>query len=184
MKKMLFPFLGLLVLFFQRCGVKSDKAVDPKKNYSISMTGFDSLQLGMTKAELEAILDTTFSLKHIKVDGGAYDTFNSRYKGTDITIYLSEGDDSSLATLFGIQTTDSSFKTPTGIGVGSEKEKVIEAYTNHTKYIAPEYEAYPVRSKTKSVVAVMDTVESRGLIFHIVNRKVSSVELCSYYEFY
>jgi hypothetical protein len=137
----------------------------------------------MTKAELEAMLGTTFTLRHIKVDGGPYDTIRTRYKGMDVQIYLFEGDDQTVATVYGIRSDDPSFKTMDGIGVGAEKEKVIDAYEKHTKYIAPAYETYPVRSKTKSFIAVMDTLESRALIFHIMNRKVSSVEVSSYYEF-
>jgi len=67
--------------------------------------------------------------------------------------------------------------------VGTAKEKVIDAFEDHTKYIAPVYETYPARSKTKSLIAVMDTIESRALLFHIINRKVSAVEVSSYYEF-
>jgi hypothetical protein len=148
------------------------------------MSGLDSLKLGMAKAELEAMLDTTFRLQHIQVDGGPYDTFSTRYKGVELMIYLYESDDKTIATLYGMQSSDPSCKTMEGLGVGTEKAKVIDVYANYKKYIAPEYEAYPVRSKTKSVIAVMDTVQSRALIFHIVNRKVSSIELSSYYEFY
>ena len=183
MIRMVFPFWGLLLIVFHSCDTKSNKTEPRKNEYHIGMTGLDSLQLGMNKAELEDMLDTTFDLKHIHVDGGPYDTFSTKYKGVDILIYLYESDDQTIATLYGIQSGDSSCKTVAGIGMGTEKAKVIDAYANFKKYIAPEYEKYPVRSKTKSVVAVMDTVPGRALLFHIINRKVSSIELSSYYEF-
>jgi len=183
MKSTLFPFLGLLVTLFYNCANKSNNADPPKKEYTIGMTGFDSLKLGMSKAELEAMLDTTFKLQHIGVDSGPYDTFSTKYKGMTLMIYLYEGDDKTVATLYGLQSGDSSVRTIAGIGVGTEKAEVIDAYAGYRKYIAPEYETYPVRSKTKSVIAVMDTVDNRALLFHIVNRKVSSIEISSYYEF-
>jgi hypothetical protein len=182
MKRMLFLIWGLLMLF-QSCTSKSNKAEPQNKSYAIGMSGFDSLKLGMSKAELEAMLGTSFKLQHIKVDGGASDTINTKYKGTDIVIYLNEGDDSTIATVFGIRSNDPSFKTAEGIGVGTEKAKVIDTYENNTKYIAPEMEEYPVRSKTKSMIAVVDTVETRAMLFHIIDKKVSAVEITSYYEF-
>ena len=183
MKKMLHLLCLLAATHLYSCNTKSDKAGVQDKDYLIDMTGLDSLKLGMSKADLEALLNTKFTLRHIKVDNGPYDTFNTKYKDVDLTIYLYEGDDESIATLYGIQSTDPSCKTAAGIGMGTEKAKVIDAYTNHKKYIYPEYETYPVRSKTKSVIAVMDTLESKALLFHIVNRKVSSIELSSYFEF-
>lgn len=183
MKRTLFLIWGLLVMLLYGCNTKTSKAEPQNINYPISMNSFDSLELGMTKAELEAMMDTTFKLQHIKVDGGPYDTIRTSYKGADVMIYLYESDDKTIATVYGIRSSDPSFRTKDGIGVGTEKAKVIDAYENHTKYIAPEYETYPVRSKIKSLIAVMDTVESRALLFHIINRKVSSVEVSSYYEF-
>jgi hypothetical protein len=41
-----------------------------------------------------------------------------------------------------------------------------------------------LHSKTHSIVAVMDTFETRAMVFHIVNRKVTAVEICRHYEFY
>ena len=182
MRKILFPVWGLLVLLSYSCNTKSNKAEPQAKNLPISMNGFDSLTLGMPKAELEAMLDTSFNIPRI-AEGEFSDTVHTKYKGIDITVILSEGDDKTLAKVHGILTNDSSFRTKEGIGVGTSKEKVIDAYENYTKYIAPVYETYPVRSKTKSLVAVMDTVETRALLFHIINRKVWAVEVSSYYEF-
>ena len=183
MKKIVFSIWGLLVIFFHSCDTKSNGPEVDNIDFYIGMTGLDSLQLGMTKAELEDLLDTSLNLKHIHVDGGPYDTFRTKYKGVEIMIYLYESDDQTVATLYGLQSSDPSCKTVAGIGMGTEKAKVIDAYSNNKKYIAPEYEKYPLRSKIKSVIAVMDTFESRALLFHIINRKVSSIEVSSYYEF-
>lgn len=182
MRNKLFAFLSLLV-FFNSCETKNKQAPPSAIDHRIDMEGLDSLKLGMTKAELEAMLKDTFKLKHISVDGGPYDTFNTKYNGANVTIYLYESDEKTVATLYGLQTSDTTCKTKEGIGVGAEKIKVIDAYSDYKKYIAPVYETYPERSKTKSVIAVVDTAGSRAMLFHIINRKVSSVELSSYYEF-
>src|SRR5687768_2400923 len=99
MNRLFFPFLGVLVMLFQNCNTKSKNAVSQNIHYPISMQGFDSLKLGMTKAELEAMMDTSFTLKHIKVDDGPYDTINTKYKGKDITVYLYGSDDERVATV-------------------------------------------------------------------------------------
>src|SRR5688572_16921591 len=118
MTRKLFPIWGLLFMLFHSCHTKSKKAEPQNKNYTVDMNGFDSLKLGMTKAELEALIDTSFKLQHIKVDGGPYDTISTKYKGIDITIYLYESDDKTVATVYGIRSNDPSFKTIDGIGVG------------------------------------------------------------------
>lgn len=183
MKKNLLLPLGMIAAIFLSCSNNSTTAGKVQNNnYLVSMEGIDSIKLEMTKAELEKLLDTTIQLPNL-AGGGAPDTIITKYRGMDITLYFDGGNDST-ATLRGIQTSNSSCKTATGIGVGSEKINVINAYEDHTKYVAPEYEVYPVRSATKSAVAVMDTVRSNAIIFHILDKKVASVEVQSYYEFY
>lgn len=185
MKKKLLPVLGFFSIVLFHCG--NDQAPgkgDQNNNYLVTMEGFDSIKLNMNKSELEKILETKITLKHIGVDGGFSDTVEVKYKSEDITLFLDEVGAGSIAELRGIETSSPRFKTVTGIGTGSDKMNVISAYPDNTKYIAPEYEEYPVRSTTKSTVAVLDTVGSQALVFHIQNKKVTSVELRSYYEFY
>lgn len=185
MKKKLFPAIGFVTIMLLNCG-NDDSSKEKKQNsiYPVSMEGFDRLKLNMTKAEVEKLLKTTITFKHIKVDGGFSDTVAAKYKNEDIILYFDEVSDETIGELRGMETKSSSFKTASGMSAGSDKLAVIDAYASHTKYVAPEYEEYPVRSATKSVVAVMDTVQTSALVFHIINRKVSSLELRSYYEFY
>ncbi|HUR66630.1 MAG TPA: hypothetical protein VMZ03_09780 [Chitinophagaceae bacterium] len=183
MRKFLLP----LLIFLIACGGKKKEAGTKNENtyYLLSLEGIDSLKLGMTKVQLEKVLNTTLNLKHIKVDEAGYDTVPVKYKDADLILYLEEDRDSSVAHLIGLSTSYPSCKTTSGIAVGTDKINVIETYADHLKYVAPEYEVYPVRSLTKSVVAVMDTaMPYKALVFHIVNRKVVSMELSSYYEFY
>lgn len=187
MKKILFPAFGLFACILLSCGNKTNNTANPQnKDYPVSWAGIDSLKLDMTKAELEKLLNTTLTFKHIKVDGGAADTLPVQYKNMDFVIYLEESDSESVATLKGIRTENASCKTATGLGVGSDKINVIDSYPENKQYVALEYEEYPVRSTTKSVVAVMDTASTslRAIQFHIINKKVVGVEVNSYYEFY
>ena len=184
MKKLRWPAAGLLVGIILSCGNSNSKTADlQNRTYLISMNGIDSLRLGMGKAELEKLLGTTFTLRHIP-EGGATDTFPARYKNNDFVIILQEGDDSTIATLHGVSTTSAACKTANGLGVGSEKIKVIEGYPINKKFVGPVYDEYPVISQTRSVVAVTDTFQTNAIQFHIINRKVVSVEVNSYYEFY
>ncbi len=184
MKKLIIPVLGLFTLILLSCKDKQGNTVTTQKTeYLVSMNGIDSLQLGMPKAELEKMLHTTLTFQHINIDGGG-DTLNVKYKDMNFVIYLEEGDSQSVATLIGMRTEDTSCKTSSGLGVGADKIKVIDDYPANRKYVVLEYEQYPVRSTTKSVVAVMDTIGAHAIQFHIVNKKVVSVEVNKYYEFY
>lgn len=183
MRKAILPFL----IFLIACGSKKDEdgAKNENTDYILSMEGMDSLKLDMTKPQLEKLLNTTLKFKHIRIDDAGYDTVQVKYKDADLILYLTEDSDSSIAHLNGIATSHPAFKTPAGVTIGTDKIKVIDAYPDNFKYVGPVYEEYPVRSNTKSIVAVMDTaVGSRALIFHIVARKVVSMELASYFEYY
>ncbi|MEO6613075.1 MAG: hypothetical protein ABIT05_07420 [Chitinophagaceae bacterium] len=183
MKKKTPLFLVVLAVIALSCGNKKEKDNPPQNNdYLVSMNGIDSLNLGMTKAELEKLLNTKLNFPHIVADNGG-DTINVKYRNIDMTLFMDGSADSS-ATLRGIQTSDPSCKTAGGVGVGADKMKVIDSYADYLKYVAPEYEEYPVRSSTRSAVAVMDTLNTGAMVFHIINKKVVSVEVQSYYEFY
>jgi len=185
MRKKLFPVLGLLACIALSCGSKKTKttADTPQNNdYLVSMSGIDSVKIDMTKADLEKLLNTKLTLPHISADNGI-DTLHVKYKGMDMTFFM-DGSSDSTATLRGIQTSNVSCKTTAGIGTGSGKMNVIDAYADYLKYVGPEYEEYPVRSATKSEIAVMDTLTANAMVFHIINKKVVSVEVRYYYEFY
>ncbi|HEV7781467.1 MAG TPA: hypothetical protein VGO58_09380 [Chitinophagaceae bacterium] len=185
MKKNMPLVLGLLVCIVLSCNnKKSNEKDDPPQNkdYLIRMDGIDSLKLEMTRAELEKVLNTKITLPNLATTR-ASDTISVKYRGIDMTLIM-DGSDDSTATLRSIQTTHPSCKTASGIGTGADKIKAIEAYPDNRRFVGPEYEEYPVRSATKSVVAVMDTLNTRAIIFHIIDKKVVSVEVNSYYEYY
>ncbi|MEO5946365.1 MAG: hypothetical protein ABIP79_06075 [Chitinophagaceae bacterium] len=185
MKKLILPAFGLFTCLLFSCKSKETTTATPQNNdFIVSMNGIDSLKLGMSKDGLEKLLNTKLTLRHITVDGGYSDTFSTKYKGIDMVLYLKEGNEQSIAELDGIRTNSPLCKTASGNGVGSDKINVIDSYPDNTKYVTPEYEVEPVRSTTKSVIAVIDTAGSRAMQFHIVNKKVVSVEVNSYYEFY
>lgn len=186
MKKIIIPILGLSACFLFSCKSKDKAIAKPQNNdYLVSMNGIDSLKIDMNKAELEKLLGTTLNFKHINVDESGADTLSVQYKNMNFTLYLEESDSQSVATLKGIKTENASCKTATGLGVGSDKINVIESYPDNKRYVVPEYEEYPVRSISKYIVAVMDTATSlRAIQFHLVNKKVVSLEVNSYYEIY
>lgn len=185
MKKLMIPAFGLFTCLLFSCKSKDTPTAKPQNNdFIVSINGIDSLKLGMSKSDLEKLLNTKLTLRHITVDGGYSDTLNIKYKGIDMVLYLKEGNEQSIAELDGIRTNSPLCKTTSGLGVGSDKINVIDTYPDNIKYVTPEYEVEPVRSKTKSVIAVMDTAGSQTMQFHIVNKKVVSVEVNSYYEFY
>jgi hypothetical protein len=175
---------GLICCFAFSCSNNSspEKKEDAQNNtYLVTMEGIDSLKLGMSRTDLEKLLKIKLAPSDPKNYGS--DTIEVKYKDMDMVLYLDGGSDST-ATVRGIKTNSGACRTAGGIGVGSEKTKVIDAFEDHLKYVAPEYEAYPVRSTTKSAIAVMDTLNTNALLFHILDKKVAAVAVHSYYEFY
>lgn len=184
MKKTIFPVIGFLCCIILSCSNNSSpaKKEDAQNNtYLVTMEGIDSLKLGMNRIELEKLLQIKLAPSDPKNYG--IDTIDIKYRDMDMVLFL-DGTNDSNATVRGIQTSSLACRTAGGIGVGSEKVKVIDAFEDHLKYVAPEYEAYPVRSTTKSAIAVMDTLNTNALLFHILDKKVTAVGVHSYYEFY
>ena len=130
------PRIGLITVVLLYCSI--DLAAKKKvqnSNYLVTMEGIDSLKLMMTVAELERVLPAQVILKNIG-NGGYADTIPVKYKGADMLLYL-EGDTKDDATLRGIETSNPSCKTAKGIGTGSSKIAVINAYPDNLKYVAP-----------------------------------------------
>lgn len=193
MKRTLF-LLPLGLLFLTACNNnKTETATTGKttsdtaqnNDYLITMEGVGTLKIRMTKAELEKTFNKTITLKHIMVDGGFSDTISTTYKDIDVRLVLNEDDSITKAVLGNIQSSSPLCKTTTGVGVGSSKIDVINAFEDEIIYVSPEYEIEPVRSNTKYMIAVMGEFSSyRAIIFHLVNNKVVSVEVSSNYEYY
>ena len=82
--------------------------------------------------------------------------------------------------LSGVETNNDLCKTDSGIGIGDEKLTIITSYDENPIDMGPEYEAINdttwAPSKTKFNINVKDDKYDRELIFHLLNKKVVSLQ--------
>lgn len=167
-------------------------AAAQKNDYTFSMKGLGSLQLGMSQANVEKLLKTKILLPN------SLDTINHNYQDTaklkykNINVQL-EFDRSYYAPykfrmrLIGIRTSSPLCKTASGIGIGTDMLKIIAAYDSFHVRIEPGYVTYyeTEKGKGKSTLSILDDVASVGqygedaytMVFYLLNKKVVSFEL-------
>lgn len=151
-------------------------------DYLVTQNGMGLLKLGMKKAELEKVLGKKIQLKNLLEKDGYSDTIKVKYKNIDVLVYLEKSwlaDDSYELVLSGIRTSSPLCKTAGGIGIGTDKLKIVNAYENSNVYIWPDYEdeTYTRRSKTKSVITIFNDDEANSLTFYLLNKKVVAIEI-------
>jgi hypothetical protein len=89
--------------------------------------------------------------------------------------------------LIGIRTSSPLCKTETGIGVGSDRLKIITGYDNYHVKIQPGFYNYyqTEKGKGKSTLSILDDAASTmdtfsdayTMVFYLLNNKVVSFEL-------
>lgn len=185
--------LFIIMLIFAACN--NNKADKPRtdsdtskivqnKDYLISKDGIGDLKIGMKQTEVEKLLSQQFNFNAIKDSAGYWqDTVKAKYKEIEVSLYFERlyiDDVNSIMQLSGIQTSSTLCQTASGIGVGDEKSTIISAYDDNRIYMGPEYEAVNdttwVPSKTKYNINVQDDKYDKELIFHLTNKKVSSLQ--------
>ena len=192
MKKIIFPLLILMLIFVACSNNKADKPrtdsgstkVVQNNDYLVSKDGIGDLKIGLKQTEVEKLLNQQFKFNSIKDSAGYWqDTVKAKYMEIEVSLYFERqyiDDDSSIMQLAGVETSSSLCKTASGIGIGDEKSTIISAYDDNPIYMGPEFE--PVNdttwlpSKTKYNINVKDDKYDKELIFHLLNKKVVSLE--------
>ena len=191
MKKIISP-LFIIMLIFAACNNKPNQPrtdsyttkVVQNNDYLFSKDGIGDLKIGMKQTEVEKLLNQQFKFNSIKDSAGYWqDTVKAKYKEIEVSLYFERqyiDDDSSIMQLAGVETSSALCKTASGIGIGDEKSTIISAYDDNPIYMGPEFE--PVNdttwlpSKTKYNINVKDDKYDKELIFHLLNKKVVSLE--------
>lgn len=189
MKNLLLVFFAAVVLFScnQKDKQKSSKQSDKKTEntpYTISKDGIDELKIGMTQAELEKLLNQKLAMKHATDMEAWGDTVMVKYKEIEVSLYFerqyNEDEDVKIMQLSAIETSSPLCKTATGLGIGDERTAVLSAFEDNPVNMGPEYEQVNdstwAPSKTKYSINVKDDKWDRELIFHLVNKKVASLQ--------
>ncbi len=161
-------------------------------DYKISMNGLGALKLGMTQADLEKLLNQKIILdNHLDTINDHYqDTAKLKYKGIDVQLEFNRSyyaPNVFRMRLIGIRASSPLCKTETGIGVGSDRLKIITGYDNYHVKIQPGYYNYyqTEKGKGKSTLSILDDAASTmdtfsdayTMVFYLLNNKVVSFEL-------
>jgi hypothetical protein len=189
MKKLLSFLLAAVILIScnQKGKQQDGKHPDTKTEntgYIINKDGIGDIRIGMAQEELEKLLNQKLTLKHARDTGDVWnDTAVVKYKDIDVSLYFErqneEGEARTLQ-LTGVGTSSTLCKTATGIGIGDEKGAIISAYDDNPIDMGPQYEQVNdstwLPSKTKYYINVKDDKYDRELTFHLLNKKVVSLE--------
>ena len=152
-----------------------------QQTYTVSMTGMGPFKINMKKAELEKLLGTEITLKDILKEEWNFDTLSFNYNGAPFTFVFDKlfKDDKNYDVIVReITSSAPGLKTPSGIAIGDDKIKIINAYELYTIWIVPDYEKdYFTRSKTNTSIWVQGEESGNTIIFHLCMNKVASISV-------
>lgn len=167
-------------------------ATAQNKAYTISMNGLGSLKLGMSQNELEKLLSQKIVLDNYldTINNYYWDTAKIKYKGINVQLEFNRiyyAPNQFHMRLIGIRASSPLCKTATGIGIGSDRLKIIAEYDNYHVSIQPGYYNYyeTEKGKGKSTVSILNDVSDTQdgltavytMVFYLLNKKVVSFEL-------
>lgn len=192
MRRYALPFLFLLAA----CGSKQDNpaTVKPENtDYLISLDGIGPVKTEMTLAELETVLKQKIPLTNPKdtSSGSWMDSAFIKIKEADLRLsfvrtYAYKNPDSFHMRVSDMRTSSPLFKTINGIGVGSSRLEVCNAFDNYRIYMGPETvminDSTWVQSKDLYQVRVREHREGPQIVFYVKDNKVYQVEVGSYYD--
>ena len=195
--KKIFSLLFSSLLFFAACNDKTKKSgedggtatVAQNSDYPITMDGIGPIKVSMSQEELEKLLNQKVPLANLTdtVSGSWEDSATIKYKEAELRLgfvrtYMAN--DSFYMRVTGIKTSSPLCKTTNGLGIGSGKQQIIDAYESYLLFMAPEYEdtTYATRSKTRYSIKVRETYEGGQLVFYLTNNKVTAIEASTFYD--
>lgn len=189
MRSLFIPLFSVLVLLSCNSKNKKSGSKEPGKKpgsseYTISKDGIGELKIGMTQAELEKLLNQKLAMKHAADMEAWGDTVMVKYKEIEVSLYFerqyNEDEDVKIMQLSAIETSSPLCKDANGLGIGDERTAVLSAFEDNPINMGPEYEQVNdstwAPSKTKYSINVKDDKWDRELIFHLVNKKVASLQ--------
>ena len=192
-----FSFLLFLIFIFA-CKQKQDASATKKPentDYLVSLDGIGPVKTGMSQEELEKILGQKIPLTNPtdSSSGSWMDSAIIRYKDAELKLsfvrtYAYDKPDSFHMRVNTIYCNSPLFKTIGGMGIGSTKKEIVEAFDQYRLYMAPEFEMPNdttwERSKTLYSISVREAREGSQIVFHInlKDKKVYSIEVGTYYD--
>lgn len=190
MRKLLLPFLFILAA----CGSKQgDKKAEKNENteYLVTLEGIGAVKTSMTQEELEKLLQQKVPLTNPTdtLSGSWQDSAVIKYKDAELNLeftrtYAYTKEDSFHMRVTRMTTNSPLCKTAGGIGIGSAKQQIIDAFDNYLLFLGPAYDndTDTVRSKTLYSIIVREGREGPQIIFYLRHNKVYSIEVGSFYD--
>lgn len=167
MKKIIQLLFGLLAFSF----------LSAQENFEVSTLRIGPYKVFMKSGEIEK-----FSGTKLKLTNGEFKN-SVKYNGETIMIsttqdYDNEGKETSGYSIYGASTTSKKFKTKSGIGVGSTKDDIINAYKNYPSYnVYPGWDDQGKQVKNESYFVLNDTDAGTILSFKMVNNIVTEISV-------
>jgi hypothetical protein len=168
--------LGLLL-----AGTANVHAQSP--DYILSEQGLGQLKIEMSQTEVEQLLKQKFKLLNLMdKDGPWLDTAKATYKNVPVTLYFVrhfEGEDKFEVVLYGIRISTTHFKTSSGITIGTDKSRIVDAYQSCIVTLWPDFidDTYTKRSRTNHTASVYCDEDANALYFYMTNKKVKAIEV-------
>lgn len=168
---------------------KQDSSKKTEKNstdskYIISKDGIGEIKIGMTRKEVERILNESLVMRHAKDTGEIWsDTAIAKYGEIEVElafqkIYAEKPTDE--MELYGISTSSTLCKTASGLGVGDDRLAILTAYEENPITMGPENiminDTTWGFSKTNYYIHISDEKWDRQIGFILVNKKVAKLE--------
>lgn len=157
-------------------------------SYKVTMNGIADFKIGMKKVEVEKLLSQPVQLKNLlSKDEWTMDTISYKYKDLDVSLIFNKqftDDNKSEIILWGVVSSSTLIKTPSGITIGDDKIKIITTYDGYRLLISPDYENdNTVKSKTKSSIYLYGDDSGKQIIFHLENNKIYSIAVSEIEEY-
>jgi hypothetical protein len=178
-------------LFLFSCGEKTantsaNATVDSA--FLLTTEGLGELRVGMDVKELEKVLGEKITLMNQNPQEVWIDSAQIKYRGEPATVFFDRRyltDTTFDLVLGGIRTSGAGFKTGTGIGIGSGKDEIWNAYREGYIFnMYPDYEdsTFTNFSKTRSFIYVTTGEGDNAILFSLENDKVKMFELRRNYD--
>jgi len=186
-----FFLLLTAMIFFAACSNNKEKTASKTTKstatpqHTITKEGLGDLKIGMTKTDIEKLLNQPLNMLHAKDTGEVWmDTANVKYADMDVALYFQKGyaEEGQTADmeLMGLSTESALCKTASGLGVGDDKDAVLAAYDDNPITMGPENiqlnDTTWGLSKTNYYIYVSDDKYDKQINFMLVNKKVAKIE--------
>ena len=187
MRKFAWP----IFLFLFACSSKADQPTKENVNTDllVSLEGIGPLKTDMYQKDLEKVLDQKLPLTNPQdtISGSFMDSAFIKYKGADMRLTFERAyaaNEDIIMRMTAIETSSPLCKTKDGIGIGSSKEEIINAFPENLLVMNHDYAnaTDTIPSKSHYMITVKVQREGPQIIYRLKNNKVYSMVVGYFYD--